>query len=203
MKTYWLWKAGPWDLPSPTKPKGPMVSQSPQSSVKAAQPIVGTEIIVSKNLFDPERGASKTKEAEAEIRAMQKIRGMVLLGTAILGPNRYAVVQESDGLPSGVPVAQGRSQAPRRLKVGDMVEGFNLSEIGEKKIVFIKGASRVEVPIDFFRKVDVAGVPGPQPPTQFIPGQAGPGQFAPPGQAGSPVVPNIARKPRLPAPPNP
>ncbi len=190
IKTYWLWKQGPWDLPTPLKPKTLAGGQTPQSTVKPAQPIVGTEIIVSRNLFDPERGASKTKEAEAETRAMQRIRSMVLLGTAILGPNRYAIVQESDGVPSG-PAAQGRAQTPRRLKLGDMVEGFNLSEIGEKRVVFVKGTARVEVAVDFFRKVDLVG------PTNIAPAAQG----GIPGQAGASVDPNIARRPRLPAPP--
>ena len=190
MKTYWVWKEGPWDLPTPVKPKTLAMNQNPQPVVKPPQTIVGTETIVSKNLFDPERGASKTKEAEAETRAMQRIRGMVLLGTAILGPNRYAVVQESDGLATGGHAAQSRSQTPRRLKLGDMIEGFNLSEINEKKIVFIKGASRVEVAVDFFRKVDLPGPPGVVPAAQ-----AGAPQVAPS------VDPNIARRPRLPTPP--
>ena len=192
MKTYWVWKEGPWDLPNPVKPKTLAVSQTPQSKGKPAQPMAGTEIIVSKNLFDPERGASKTKEAEADIRAMQRIRGMVLLGTAILGSNRYAVVQESDGSPSGGPAAQGRSQTPRRLKLGDMIEGFNLAEIGDKRVVFIKGASRVEVPIDFFRKVDLAGPPGIAPAAQV----------GTPGPVAPQVDPNIQRRPRLPTPPS-
>jgi hypothetical protein len=192
VKTYLLWKEGPWGLPGPVKPKAVAAPQSPQSSAKPAQTIVGTEIIVSKNVFDPERGASKTKEAEAETRAMQRIRSMVLLGTAILGPNRYAIVQESDGSP-GVPT-QGRSQTARRLKVGDMVEGFNLNEISDKKIVFVKGVSRVELAVDFFRKVDVPGTPGPQPPLQIgVPGA--------PARPTPPVDPNIARRPRLPTPP--
>ena len=196
IKTYWLWKEGPWDLPNPVKPKSPAASQTPQSLVKLGQPMVSTDAIVSKNLFDPERGASKTKEAEAETQAMQRIRSMVLLGTAILGPSRYAVVQESNGLPMG-PTAPGRLQTPRRLKVGDMIDGFNLSEISEKKIVFIKGAARVEVPVDFFRKVELSGPPGPVPPG-LPPPQVGTGISGPPVP---PVVPNIARKPRLPAPP--
>src|SRR5215470_5752866 len=170
-------------MPGPVKPRPAAVTQPPQSSAKSAQPIVGTEIIVSKNVFDPERGASKTKEAEAETRAMQRIRGMVLLGTAILGPNRYAIIQESDG-PPGAP-AQGRTQTARRLKIGDMVEGFNLSEIGDKKVVFVKGVSRVELPVDFFRKVDVAAAPGAPPSNVQI------------GVPGTPARPNPSAEPSV------
>jgi hypothetical protein len=75
-----------------------------------------------------------------------------------------------------------------------MVEGFNLSEIGDKKVVFVKGVSRVELPVDFFRKVDVAGPPGIAPAAQVgVPGA--------PGRPSPPVDPNIARRPRLPTPP--
>jgi hypothetical protein len=195
VKTYLLWKQGPWDLPGPVKPKPGVASQAPQPSPKSAQAIVGTEIIVSKNVFDPERGASKSKEAEAETGAMQRIRSMVLLGTAILGPNRYAIVQESDGSP-GVPT-QGRLQTARRLRLGDMVEGFNLTEIGEKKIVFVKGGARVELPVDFFRKVDIASPPSIPPAAQI----GVPGAPVAPARPGPPVDPNIARRPRLPTPP--
>jgi hypothetical protein len=201
MKTYWLWKEGPWDLPSPAKTKASSVSQASPSPVKPAPPILGTEAIVAKNLFDPERGASKTKEAEADTRAMQRIRSMVLLGTAILGPNRFAIVQESDGASSGVPATQGRSQTPRRLKAGDMVEGFTVSEINEKGIVFAKGTARVEVPVDFFRKVDIARPAVPIGPGQpVVPNQP---NAANPNQGTPPVVPSISRRPRLPTPPNP
>ena len=199
VKIYLLWKQGPWDLPGPVKPKPGVASQAPQPSAKSAQAIVGTEIIVSKNVFDPERGASKSKEAEAETLAMQRIRSMVLLGTAILGPNRYAIVQESDGSPPGVPT-QGRLQTARRLRLGDMVEGFNLTEIGEKKIVFVKGGARVELPVDFFRKVDI-GSPSGIPPAPQIGVPGAPGAAAAPARPNPPVDPNIARRPRLPTPP--
>ena len=172
---------------------------------KPVVPNVGTDAIIAKNLFDPERGIGKTKEAEADVRAMQRIRSIVLLGTAIIGPNRYAVVQESDGTPAGA--AQNRTQTPRRLRVGDMVEGFNLSEINEKAVVFVKGASRIEVPLDFFRKVDLprptpavppqVGAPAPVTPGQPTPAQVNPAQ--PPPTA----VPNITRRPRLPGQPSP
>jgi len=121
---------------------------------------------------------------------------MVLLGTAILGPDRYAIVQESDGSPPGVST-QGRLQTARRLRLGDMVEGFNLTEIGEKKIVFVKGGARVELPVDFFRKVDIASPPSIPPAAQI----GVPGAPVAPARPGPAVDPNIARRPRLPTPP--
>jgi hypothetical protein len=118
------------------------------------RPIIGTETIISKNIFDPERGAGFTREAEANSQAFQRIRSMVLLGTAILGNDRFAILQEG-GSPGAV-AAAGRSLAPMRIKLGDTVEGFKLSEISEKRVVFAKGTSTVEVPLDYFRKIDGA-----------------------------------------------
>ena len=43
-----------------------------------------------------------------------------------------------------------------RLKLGDDLEGYRLAEIADKKVVFTKDAARVEVLLDYFRKVDVA-----------------------------------------------
>ena len=79
---------------------------------------------------------------------------MVLLGTAILGNNRFAILQ--DGGTSGVPGVPGQSVVPMRIKLGDTVEGFRLSEVSEKRVVFAKGTATVEVPLDYFRKTDSA-----------------------------------------------
>jgi hypothetical protein len=167
---------------------------------------VGTDAIVAKNLFDPERGAVKTQESEAEQRAVQKVRSMVLLGTAIIDNSRYAIVQEPDNNPGipGVPNQQrGQATTVRRLKLGDNVEGFNVSEIADKRVILTKGPTRVEVAVDYFRKVapTPAGAPGiPPPGPVIIPPQ--PGVLAP-GVPGTPpgVTPNIPRRPRLPTPP--
>ena len=117
--------------------------------------MVGTETIISKNIFDPERGAGFTREAEANSQAFQRIRSMVLLGTAILGNNRFAILQDG-ATSSGAPGVPGQSVAPMRIKLGDTVEGFRLSEVSEKRVVFARGASTVEVPLDYFRKTDIA-----------------------------------------------
>jgi hypothetical protein len=212
LKTYWLWQEGPWDLPRPVKPKRPADRDDRKVGTKAGPVMLSTEVIVAKNLFDPERGAGRTKDAEADSRATQRIRSMILLGTAILGSSRFAIVQDGDG--ASRPGAPAAPQAPRRIKLGDSVEGFSLAEVGEKRVVFAKGATRVELPIDYFRKVPVATLPsGPQPrqpaaprqvapgvvPGQVPPGTA-PGQVAPPGVVPR-VVPNLPRRPRLPTPP--
>ena len=196
------------------KPKPQADRADEKAEAGTAPSIVGTDAIIAKNLFDPERGASRTKETEADTRAAQRIRSMVLLGTAILGSSRYAIVQDGDGAartPAGAPTAV---QGPRRMKIGDSIEGFNLTEVGEKAVVFARGATRVELPIDYFRKVPVGVVSTtPQPGQPRVPGQAAPGlapgQVTPGAVPGQPmpgaaprVVPNLPRRPRLPTPPS-
>jgi hypothetical protein len=87
-------------------------------------PLATTEIVISKNLFDPERGAVKPKIAEEDSRALQRVKGLVLLGTAILGANQYAILQETNT--SGNPNTQGRPAGPLRFKLGDVFEGFRI-----------------------------------------------------------------------------
>jgi hypothetical protein len=191
-KTYWLWTTGPWEMPNPGKAKSPIFVEG---SKGAANPpaIVGTETIVSKNIFDPERGAGFTREAEANSQAFQRIRSMVLLGTAILGNNRFAVLQDG-ATSSGAPAVPGQSAATMRIKLGDTVEGFRLSEVSEKRVVFARGASTVEVPLDYFRKTDVAqprrpvaGAVGPTPAQTGAVGPA-PAQTGAVGPAPAPRV---------------
>jgi hypothetical protein len=153
--TYRHWQAGPWDLPTAGKAKETPPAQT--ANEEAPQLLVtNTRNIVEKNLFDPERGANRNQAAEvaAAAAAMQRIRSMVLLGTAILGNSRYAIMQEPSE--SRAPAKPGVS-GQMRLKMGDTIDGFKLSEIRDKSVVFTKGASKVEVAIDFFR-------PGSEPP---------------------------------------
>jgi hypothetical protein len=84
-----------------------------------------------------------------------------------------------------------------RLKLGDDLEGYRLAEIADKKVVFTKDAARVEVLLDYFRKVDVAA-----------PRAAPSGQIATPGPVPGPVVtprvlPNLPRRGRVPVPGSP
>ncbi len=154
---------------------------------------VNTDVIVSKNLFDPERGAGATREAEANSLAFQRIRGMILLGTAIIGNNRFAVLQDPGNV-GGAPPVPGQTATTTRVKLGDTVEGFRLSEVAERRVVFTKGASRVEVALDYFRK--------PEEPVQAAPV---------PRQVGTPTprpvvpraIPQVPRRGRLPIPPVP
>jgi len=208
-KTYWLWTSGPWDMPNLGKAKSPVLVDGAKVAANPP-PIVGTETIVSKNIFDPERGAGFTREAEANSQAFQRIRNMVLLGTAILGNNRFAIMQ--DGATSSGPAAPGQSSATMRIKLGDTVEGFKLSEVSEKRVVFARGASTVEVPLDYFRKTDIvqprrpvaaqtgavaptpaqAGAVGPAPAPRVTPGPTNvPGQRVP---RAIPVLPRRDRE---------
>jgi hypothetical protein len=155
-------------------------------------PVLSTENIVSKNLFDPERGAGRTREAEASGRALQRIRSMVLLGTAIIGSNRVAILQDSPDMRSG-PIVPGTSAGVLRLKLGDDIEGFKLTEIGDRRVIFTKGTARVEVMLDYFRKA--APVEPTSPPA--------PGQVAPAKPAVPRVVPSLPQRDKLPAPPSP
>lgn len=150
---------------------------------------------MAKNLFDPERGAGATRDAEENSRSAQRVRNMVLVGTIIIGNDKFAIVQ--DGItPSAGPRAPSQNQiaAPMRLRIGDNVDGFRLSEIADRKIVFSKDAARVEVLLDYFRKTEVAR---PKP--------AAPGPAVAPGGPAAPqprVVPNLPRRARIPVAPN-
>lgn len=182
-KIYQLWQQGPWELPKLVKGKGPFVIEEAKKDPGRPQ-LTSTKEIIERNPFDPERGASKSRETEASSVAMQRIRGMVLLGTVILGKSRYAILQESQASRPSTPRAQPAQPGQLRLKLGDTVEGFKLTDIHEKGVVFTQGASRVEVPLDFLRKVDDARVKA-KAPVQTRPG----------------VTPNLPRRERLPAAP--
>jgi hypothetical protein len=195
--------AGPWDLPNPERAKAPVVAES-SKAVTNPPGIVGTETIIGKNIFDPERGAGFTREAESNSQAFQRIRSMVLLGTAIIGNNRFAILQ--DGATSaGAPGNPGASPSPMRIKLGDTVEGFRLSEVSEKRVVFARGAATVEVPLDYFRKLDGVQPRKPAVAPTVAPGQAPaptivtPGQTNVPGQRAPRAIPALPRRDRAPA----
>lgn len=166
------------------------------------RPPISTEAIIGKNLFDPERGAGASREAEENSRAVQRVRGMILVGTVVIGNNRVAILQDGTNPTPGLPVPGQRpaGQAPTtmRLKVGDSLEGFRLAEIADQRVVFARDATRVEVSLDFFRKTENFG---PRP-------VAAPGQIqAPPTGAPSAapipvprVLPNLPRRGRIPVP---
>src|SRR3990172_4270598 len=117
------WREGPWDLPQPPAVATPALAA--QAEAPAAPPrMAATDIVIGKNLFDPERGATQTKETETTNRALQRIRSLVLMGTAILGESRYALIHESGAQPGGRP-SQRQSNQSMRFKMGDIFEGFS------------------------------------------------------------------------------
>ena len=190
--TYWSWKAGPWDLPTKVKPAGKNTMTGNQAP-PSIRPPVNTDVIVSKNLFDPERGAGATREAEESSRSFQRVRGMILIGTVIIGNNSVAILQDATTSPGAGQRPSAQSAAPMRLKVGDNVDGFRLTEIADKRVVFAKDASRVEVLLDYFRKVEPPAPPKPTAPRQVT---------APPtpGVPVPRVVPNLPRRGQIPVP---
>ena len=155
--------------------------------------MTSVDTIVIKNLFDPERGAGATREAEETSRASQRVRNMILMGTVIVGNNRTAVLQDGAGSNIG-PVVPPQPVATMRLKLGDNIEGYRLAEIADKKVVFTKDAARVEIALDYFRKVEVPAARTPTPDQVVPPGAAPPGPR---------VIPNLPRRGRIPAPGNP
>jgi hypothetical protein len=189
-RTYVSWNEGPWDLPTSAKATPPLAA-APQQIAASGAVIANTDAIVKRNLFDPERGAGATREAEETSRGFQRIRNMILVGTVVIGNDRTAIVQDGSG-PGVGPPAPGQPAPSMRLKLGDTVEGYRLAEIGERRVVFTKDGARIEVVLDYLRKVDVAA-PKPTPPA---------GQIVPPGTAapGPRVIPNLPRRGRVPAP---
>ena len=187
---YRSWTQGPWDLPSPTRTSS-AATPARQAPPSAPRGPVNTDIIVTKNLFDPERGAGATRDAEESSRSFQRIRNMILIGTVIIGDNRTAILQDSAN-PSAAG-APAKAASPVRLKIGDNVEGFRLSEIADRRVVFTRDNARVEVALDYFRKVEVA-----QP--RAVPGQVSAPAAATPAPR---AIPSLPRRARIPTPGSP
>ena len=187
-------------MPGPSK-RDAVAAFGETRAAPVAKPLANTDVIVSKNLFDPERGAGATREVEENSRASQRVRNMILVGTIIIGGNRTAIVQDGASPLPGQAAAQ--AGAPLRLKLGDNVDGFRLAEIADHRVVFTKDASRVELALDYFRKVQVAQPRVAAPGQVGIPAPVTPGQAATPGAVSPQVIPNLPRRARIAVPPNP
>jgi hypothetical protein len=118
-----------------------------------------------------------------------------------LGANQYAIVQETNT--SGNPTTPSRPAGPLRFKLGDVFEGFRLSEVHDKNVVFSKGGSKVELALDYFRKIEtpvLARGPVAQP------GLAGSspvaGQARPVAPVAPRVLPQLPRRERVPPSPS-
>lgn len=146
---YRLWEGGPWDLPKPGKAREPVASEEPGEEESRRPQVANTRAIIDRNLFDPERGQNRTNSDDVSSAAMQRIRSLVLLGTALLGDSRYAILEDS--AKAGGPAKARSGSGQMRFRQGDSWEGFKLSEVRERSVVFTQGASRVELALDFSR----------------------------------------------------
>lgn len=151
-QTYSLWEKGPWELPGSSQGENvPGENESVRDDSKPRPP--GTQNIVTKDLFDPNRGALSGERGEAVNAPTERVQDLILLGTAIIGDGRYAILQEPAGRPATVRGAPLRPGGLLRLKLGDSVDGYELAEIHEKKVIFVKDDAKVEIELDYFRKV--------------------------------------------------
>jgi len=126
--------------------------------------VVSTKNIIERNLFDPTRGASRSRESELSLAAMQRIRNMILVGTAIMENSRVAIFQEPAVSRSSSPSKSPTGQPPQvQLKLGDTVEGFKLSEVHQDRVIFSKGAAKIDVFLDSFVKSAEDKVKAPPP----------------------------------------
>lgn len=152
MRTSQLWQEEQQGLPKNSKGKISSVVKGQKKGSERPQS-VSTKDILGKNLFDPDRGTGKSERGPAPSDSMKRIQSMVLLGTAILGNSRLAILKESSDPRRVISrKSQPPLRGPLRLKLGDNLEGFKLSEIHENKVVFTKGDSKVELLLDFLRK---------------------------------------------------
>lgn len=148
LRIYSLWQEDLWEMPRIGKGKGFLVAKD----VIGYHPgplMAGTQNIIDKSLFDPVRGAGRIEDMEAADTNTQLAGNMALIGTFITENERYAIIQ--------LPPSPGRAKEQERFKVNDMVEEFRLSEIHEKKVVFKRGSSKIELMLDFFLKTEEAG----------------------------------------------
>jgi hypothetical protein len=74
------------------------------------------------------------------------------------------------------------------------VDGYRLTEIADRRVVFSKDAVRVEVLLDYFRKIEVA----PPKAAASRPAAVTGGPVAPQPR----VVPNLPRRAKIPVPPD-
>ncbi len=158
VKTYQLWGEDQQGLAKPSKKKAPLrISVPKQEAVNAR--LVNVRSIVERNLFDPNRGAVNAKETENLSQGKQAMEGLALLGIVIVGSKRYAILKIPSNTGSGASRGKRRAGSKRgtrgehrRLALGDMLDGYKLSEIHAQKVVFKKGPDTVELTLDFSRR---------------------------------------------------
>ncbi|MFQ5850850.1 MAG: hypothetical protein ACE5JU_09710 [Candidatus Binatia bacterium] len=158
-KTYQLWGEDQHALPKQSKEKAPLGISVPKLEAVKTQ-LGDARSIMERNLFHPERRAANAEETENFSQRRQAMEGLVLLGTVIDGSERYAILE----IPHDARPGTGKSKRQpgsksgtggelRRLKLGDMLEGYRLVEVHAQKVVLEKDSHTVELMLDFSRRV--------------------------------------------------
>lgn len=151
LKTYEIWQQDDWRPVKMREKKSPVTELSLGGGKVKAQP-PKTDVIVERNLFDVRRGSGGSGRSGAGSKNGSGIEGLVLLGTIVTDGEQFAIVK----VPPEASVKSGRLRAGsvgamKRLALGDTVWGFELIEIQAERVIFKKGASEVELGLDFTR----------------------------------------------------
>ena len=172
-QVYSLWREPGWN-PKVAQRRGPALTRQ-SGQVRQPKRPPGTDLITTRNLFDPQRRGQGTGGGVAtDVKALE---GMVLVGTIVSEGERFAIVK----FPKRLLAKGGRQGAGmRRLTVGDTVLGYRVSEIQPDRVVFESGSSSVELVIDFSRRPDGSENRKIQPAARGKPGGPGNSQRRPP-----------------------
>jgi hypothetical protein len=123
--------------PKGTKP----VAEPYKNSATDSNPVpVDFSIITEQNLFHPSRKAVEETGNEQPLPTPD----IVLYGTLIMDNLTAAYVQDRKSTSS----TPGRENRQRLLKKGDTISGFVLKEVGEDRIVLVRGDERMIVSLN-------------------------------------------------------
>lgn len=149
-----------WEEEAPKSPRLDEATprQVPSGALRRAvrPPLVSTRTIVARDLFDPERGVKKPEEEKPVETPKENLEGVLLLGTVIAGPSRYAILHIPAGRnATGTKPLKPRSSTPDllQLTVGDSLNGYRVADIQEQKVVFQRGDTTTEVALDYTRVI--------------------------------------------------
>ncbi|MDX9820350.1 MAG: hypothetical protein RBT20_00300 [Syntrophales bacterium] len=120
-------------------PKGAKPAAEPyKNSATDSNPVpVDFRIITEQNLFHPSRKAVEETRNEQPL----PVPDIVLYGTLIMNDLTAAYVQDRKSTSS----TPGRENRQRLLKKGGTISGFVLKEVGEDRIVLVRGGERMIV----------------------------------------------------------